>query len=195
MAIEKEAYLLSLSYAGEKEIKGTGDNPLIELAHIASKYFKSTVKASVDTDAVPWCSSWVCLCIIGANIKRNPWGAYRWLETSFDHETIKKFFKFARVKLDVHPSNLPNTLAPIVFPKVSASSLSWDTWGEAVDISNAKRGDLVRFTRDGGGHIAWLDEDAIGKVWVRCHGGNQDDQVCSKNYARYRLKHVRRHKL
>ena len=109
MAIEKEAYLLSLSYEGTKEIQGADDNPLVVLAHVAAKYFSPKVKDSVDVDAVPWCSSWVCLCIIGANIIRNPWGAYRWLKDIYDEETIKEMFAFARVKLEFNKDHLPNT--------------------------------------------------------------------------------------
>lgn len=189
MSINKDAYLFTLEYMGVKEIEGPQDNPMIEVAHQLTKY--ESEKGAKYSDEVPWCSSWVVLALVCAAIRRNPKAAYDMLKGRGHSDAfISKVFAYAKVSFEYRTHNTGTLISR---PTFSASSLSWDKWGEAVDPKNAKRGDLVRFTRNGGGHIAFLDEDSMGRLFVRVLGGNQSNMVCSSNsYARLRVVHVRR---
>lgn len=189
MSITKEAYLFSLECIGVKEVPGPLDNPMIEVAHQLTKY--ESEKGAKYSDEVPWCSSWAVLCIVVANIRRNPWAGYLALhKRGHSDEFIEKVFDFAGAAWGARGTDTGLSFVP---PTWSASSKSWDTWGYAVNPSEAKRGDLVRFTRDGGGHIAFLDEDSMGRLFVKVVGGNQNNMVCSSNsYSRLRVVHVRR---
>lgn len=190
MSINKEAYLICLSFLGQKEIDGLKNNPIIEVAHALTKISSETPKGDVDS-SIPWCSSWVVFCIMLANIRRNPGASYLALKNrNHSNAFIKKVFDFAGVDFSLQNKNTGLSFVP---PTWSANSKSWDTWGYAVSPSEAKRGDLVRFTREGGGHIAFLDEDSMGRLFVKVVGGNQNNMVCSSNsYSRLRVVHVRR---
>lgn len=188
--ITREAYNLAREYVGLKEVPGKGNAPEVALAHHLCGL--SILEPTTDVDStIPWCSSWVNLCLIGANARINP-AATRELLTKkgFNQATVHRVFQFAKVPIEFRSIN---TQLPIYAPTWSANSKSWDTWGRAIPIEHAQRGDLLRLTRDGGGHICWLDEDTPGKVMLTVFGGNQSNQVCSSNlYARTRLVHVRR---
>jgi hypothetical protein len=188
--ISREAYNLAREYVGLKEIDGPKNNHIIALAHHLCRI--SVLDPMTDVDStIPWCSSWVNLCVVGANARRNPQGTADLLRSKgFTGVTIMRVFEFAKV-----PELLINinTGIEVVTPTWSASSRSWDKWGASVPFEKAQRGDIIRLTRDGGGHVAFLDEDILGKVMMSVFGGNQSNQVCSSNmYARSRLVQVRR---
>ena len=73
---------------------------------------------------------------------------------------------------------------------------SYLKWGDAVDISDARRGDIVVFWRgkkDGWqGHVAFFDHLTDGKIWVL--GGNQGNAVSIAAYSKGRLLGIRRAK-
>lgn len=188
--INKEAYDFTREFIGLKEITGPKDNRMIEVAHRLCKI--EGPKGGEHTDEIPWCSSWVVLAIMCANIRRNPKRAIEMLERrGIELPVIKECFKYAKVDFDTKKDI--DTLVPVVPPTWSASSKSWDTWGQSVPFEYATRGDIVRLTRDGGGHVAFLDEDSLGKIMLTLLGGNQSNKVCSSNYySRTRLVHVRR---
>jgi hypothetical protein len=187
--ISRDAYNLAREYVGLKEIDGTENNPIIALAHHLCRI--SVIDPTSDVDSsIPWCSSWVNLCVVGANARRNPKGTADMLrKKGFTGVTIAKVFEFAKVPIQF--TNI-DTGVEIIEPTWSANSKSWDTWGESMPFEHAERGDIIRFTRDGGGHVAFLDEDSLGKVMLSVFGGNQSNKVSSSNmYARSRLVHVR----
>lgn len=189
MSITREAYEFTKNYIGLTEIKGPQDNRMIEVAHRLCKV--EGPKGAPSTDEIPWCSAWVVLAIVCANIKRNPALAYEMLKNKgFEEILIKECFAYAFVSW---ADRTRNTLAPVVPPTWSASSKSWDKWGEPVLTAKAQRGDLVRLTRDGGGHIAFLDDDAIKYPTMTLLGGNQSNKVCSSSsYSPARVVCVRR---
>lgn len=75
---------------------------------------------------------------------------------------------------------------------------SFLNYGNKIDIKNAKKGDIVIFTRGGStwqGHVAYLDgfeEGAGGRILVRTFGGNQSNKVCISYYPKERLIGIRR---
>lgn len=186
----REAYNLAREYVGLKEIAGPENNLMIVLAHDLCGIRSKDSKADIDS-TIPWCSSWVNLCILGANARRNPkktWDALA--RKGFTSSVIRMVFQFAKVPKETWGIE---TQFEVVLPTWSASSKSWDTWGIQIPFEKAQRGDIIRFTRDGGGHVAFLDEDILGKIMLTVFGGNQADTVSSSNmYARSRLVQVRR---
>ncbi len=193
--ITREAYNIAREYQGLKEIKGPQDEQFIALAHYLCGIHPGNLSAPllmVDIDStVPWCSSWVNLCIVAACARRNPKKTVDMLRAKgFGGITIVKVFDFAKVHANMMDID---TGEAIKAPTWSANSKSWDSWGQSIPVAQAKRGDLIRITRDGGGHVAFLDEETPGRVMLSLFGGNQADQVCSANsFARTRLVQVRR---
>lgn len=187
--INLEAYLFTIENIGLAEIKGAKDNRMIEVAHRLTNI--EGAKGGTDTDSIPWCSSWVVLAIVCANIRRNPKRAFEMLKArGLEDSVIKECFEYAKKSWD---DRTIETGVPVIPPTWSANSKSWDTWGQSVSFDQARRGDVVRLTRDGGGHVAFLDEDSLGKIMLTLLGGNQSDKICSANYySRTRLVHVRR---
>lgn len=190
MSINRDAYDFTREFIGLKEIPGPNDNRMIEVAHRLCKI--EGASGGLNTDEIPWCSAWVVLAIVCSNIRRNPKRALFMLKgRGFEESLIKECFSFA--KIDYDKMKDIETGETIVPPTWSASSLSWDTWGVSVPFTEAKRGDLVRLTRKGGGHIAFLDADSLGLMWLQLLGGNQNNQICSTNtYLKQRLVTVRR---
>lgn len=188
MSITKEAYEFTKEYLGLTEVLGPQDNRMIEVAHRLCKV--ESPKGGANTDEIPWCSSWVVLAIVCANIRRNPKKAFEMLERKdFEESLIKECFAYAKVPWE---SRDKDTLKVVVPPTWSASSRSWDMWGVGRSVREASRGDIVRLTRDGGGHVAFLDEDSVGAPFMRLLGGNQANKVSSsQSYARARLVTVR----
>lgn len=186
--ISREAYNISREYEGLKEVDGPDNNPIIELAH---KVCHISQTGDVDS-SIPWCSSWVNLCVLAACCRINPQEAYVQLSKKYElnTDTVRRIFELAKV----HTSMIGiNTKKKIELPTFSAASKSWDTWGEYVPVEKAQRGDILRLSRDGGGHVCFLDEDTVGLVMMKVMGGNQSNKVCSSSgYARARLLHVRR---
>lgn len=67
-------------------------------------------------------------------------------------------------------------------------ALSWAQFG--VDEGQPRLGDVLVFTRNGGGHVTqYIAED---KEAFHCLGGNQGDKVCIERIAKARLYRVRR---
>ena len=186
----REAYNLAREYVGLKEIAGPENNLLIVLAHDLCGIRPQTTTHDIDS-TIPWCSSWVNLCIVGANARRNPKATWDGLaRKGFTNSVIRMVFDFAKVPQQTRATD---TGLNIYNPTWSAASKSWDTWGVSIPFEKAQRGDIIRFTRDGGGHVAFLDEDSLGKIMLTVFGGNQADTVSSSNmYARSRLVQVRR---
>lgn len=75
---------------------------------------------------------------------------------------------------------------------------SYLTYGEAVTLKTAKKGDIVVFTRGGStwqGHVAFydgLETDSRGRILIRTIGGNQSDSVSVGWYPKDRLLAIRR---
>ena len=69
-------------------------------------------------------------------------------------------------------------------------ALSWANFGKVVDPKNAGLGDVLTFTRKGGGHVGFYiaEDDTAYHVL----GGNQGDQVNIKRMAKSRLYSVNR---
>lgn len=190
MSFMRECYAFSSEYIGLAEISGPKDNRMIEVSHRLTNIEGNS--GGSYTDEIPWCSSWIVLVMVCVNIRRNPKrSADRLRKRGIPEGTIIELFGYAKV--DYNKMKDVDTGINFIEPTWSASSKSWDTWGRSVPTSKAQRGDLLRFTRDGGGHITQLDADSLGLLMVKCLGGNQSNKVTSgANYARTRLVHVRR---
>lgn len=65
----------------------------------------------------------------------------------------------------------------------SAAAKSFATWGK--ELAEPVRGCIAVFTRDGGGHVAFVDHVAGDMIY--CLGGNQSNKVCISAYAKSRL--------
>lgn len=80
---------------------------------------------------------------------------------------------------------------PERFPPVQyLSALEWANFGVSVGKKQAMLGDVLVFTRSGGGHVGlYVGEDA---THFHVLGGNQSDQVNIMKLAKTRLTHVRR---
>lgn len=192
MSFMREVYAVSSEYLGLSEISGPKDNRMIEVAHRLCN-IEGDAGGSY-TDEIPWCSSWIVLCMVLANIRRNPKVACDVLrKRGIKEGMIIELFVFAKV--DYNKMKDIDTGVVFIHPTWSASSKSWDTWGVEVPNAQAQRGDLLRLTRDGGGHITQMDEDKLGLIMLKCLGGNQSNKVTSStSYLRSRLVHIRRAK-
>lgn len=189
--INFEAYQFTKEYVGLAEIAGPKDNRMIEVAHRLCKI--EGPQGGPNTDEIPWCSAWVVLAVVCANIRRNPKRATEMLQRrGMEEKIIMECFGFAKVNYEKHKTK--DTMIPVVPPTWSADSTSWDTWGRSVPIDQARRGDIIRLTRKGGGHVAFLDSDKIGMLFIDLLGGNQSNKVCSSNgyYLKSRLVQIRR---
>jgi len=187
--IEREAYSFTTEYVGLKEIVGPNDERMIEVAHRLCKV--EGPKGGLSTDEIPWCSSWANLAIVCANIRRNPKKSIEMLkDKGIEESLIVECFKYSKMEYEINKAL--DTLKPLVPPTWSASSLSWDNWGNEVPHDKARRGDIVRIKRQGGGHVAFLDEDSPGVVVLKLLGGNQKDSICSVNFLRTGLVTIRR---
>lgn len=72
----------------------------------------------------------------------------------------------------------------------SAAAIHWLKWGTAVNLAEARPGDVVVFSRTGGNHVAfYLSHD---DNCLRVLGGNQSDEVNIATYSRERLQGIRR---
>lgn len=67
---------------------------------------------------------------------------------------------------------------------------SWLSWGEAVTLPEARRGDTVVISRQGGNHVALLDRVEGGHVYLL--GGNQSNAVTIAPFIKSLVKGVRR---
>jgi hypothetical protein len=191
--INQIAYEFTKEKIGLREIDGVENHPMIVLSHHLTGH--STLKPSKDVDStIPWCSSWVNFAVVVACIRTNPKRAFEMLQAKgFSDSAMVKCFDYAGVS---YGSRNYDTGDFIEAPTWSAASRSWDNWGVAVPFDQARKGDLVRLTRDGGGHICFLDEDELGKIYLRVLGGNQSNKICSaNNYLRSRVVCVRRGKV
>lgn len=65
----------------------------------------------------------------------------------------------------------------------SAAARSWLHWGEG--IATPRRGCIVVFSRDAGGHVAFFMNAT--PDWILVLGGNQGDRVSIGKYASHRL--------
>lgn len=192
MSFMLEQLSVSIEYSGLAEISGPKDHPMIEVGHQLCK-IESYGSQSPYSDEIPWCSVWQVIMNILTNIRRNPKGAYNVLaRRNVPAAIIKQLFMWAKVPF-VTPEQLIDTGVEFVQPTWSADSTSWDIWGTAITPANAKRGDLLRFTRKGGGHITQLNADKLGIIFVDCFGGNQGNKVCSSStYLKSNLISIRR---
>lgn len=192
MSFMSEVYAFQTEYIGLKEIVGREDTRAIEISHRLCNVEGD--KGGGYTDEIPWCSAWITFCMVCVNIRRNPAYSIKILQQrKISENMIKELFAFAKV--DYMKMKDINTNVSFVQPTWSADSKSWDKWGYEVPNAEAKRGDLLRLTRDGGGHITQMDEDKLGLVFLKCLGGNQSNKVCSSNsYVRSRLVRIRRAK-
>jgi len=76
-------------------------------------------------------------------------------------------------------------------PKICARASSYDAWGIHQEIEDAALGDVLRFQREGGGHVGlYVGEDLAGYFHVL--GGNQSDSVRVSRIAKSRCVAVRR---
>lgn len=75
-------------------------------------------------------------------------------------------------------------------PNIAVRAKAWLDWGTPIDKSDASRGDVLIFSRKGGGHVGfYVGEDS------ECYhvlGGNQSDQVNITRIKKTRLSGIRR---
>lgn len=77
----------------------------------------------------------------------------------------------------------------------SLRARSYEKWGNTVDLSDARRGDIVVLKRGNStwqGHVGFFDRVENGKVYLL--GGNQNNQVNISGYAIGKIVAVRRAK-
>jgi intein/homing endonuclease len=85
-------------------------------------------------------------------------------------------------------SDAPGSPRPI--PAIPLRALSWNNFGVRVDNDKAMLGDVLTFTRQGGGHVGfYVGEDATA---FHVLGGNQGNKVSIVRIAKSRLSQVRR---
>lgn len=73
-------------------------------------------------------------------------------------------------------------------PDKYLSALAWSSFG--VGVGRAMLGDVLVFTRSGGGHVTlYIGEDSEA---YHCLGGNQSDSVCITRIAKSRSPAIRR---
>lgn len=78
--------------------------------------------------------------------------------------------------------------AGLEWPSLGIRASAWDFWG--IGVSEAMLGDVLRFEREGGGHVGLYvgeDEDCF-----HVAGANQGDAVSIIRMGKFRLKAVRR---
>jgi uncharacterized protein (TIGR02594 family) len=76
-------------------------------------------------------------------------------------------------------------------PSELLRALSWQNFGNQVELNKAVLGDVLVFTRPGGGHVGlYVGENKDGEFFVL--GGNQSDRVNIAKFAKSRLVAVRR---
>jgi uncharacterized protein (TIGR02594 family) len=75
----------------------------------------------------------------------------------------------------------------LAVPKEYYRAINWLNWGVAVDLEDAKQGDVVVLSRPGGNHVALLDAVVAPRTWALL-GGNQSNMV---NVSRYPVSLVR----
>ena len=183
MNFNQHAYFIMKRFEGIRELAGAKDNPVIVAAHkLCGIYGKSNI------DEIPWCSSSVNLCMVLANIERNPQGAlFKLQKKGFQPDLLKTLFGL----VGLETVDCKNTLLPWIEPTFSADSKSWDTWAKEVPRGTLQIGDLVRLSRDGGGHIAFYEGE--GKIFFKLYGGNQNNEFCSsEKYVKTRFVTARR---
>ena len=127
---------------------------------------------------------------------------YKGLHEVKDTSQLRKLFTQADASINIDPSNAPWCAAFINAceklagknPPMKLNARSFLQYGAKIDLKNAKRGDIVIFSRGGStwqGHVAYLDgiePDGI----IRTLGGNQSDSVSIGWYRAERLLGVRR---
>ena len=85
-------------------------------------------------------------------------------------------------------ANSPTSPRPI--PSIPLRALSWNNFGVRVDNNEAMLGDVLTFTRQGGGHVGiYVGEDSTA---FHVLGGNQGNKVSIVRIAKSRLSQVRR---
>ena len=78
--------------------------------------------------------------------------------------------------------------AGLTFPKNAVRALAWNEWG--VGQRTAMLGDILTFSRSGGGHVGiYVGED---KDCYQVLGGNQSDMVNITRIEKKRLSEIRR---
>lgn len=126
-----------------------------------------------------------------------------------DHEVhdnlkLKAFFrKYAKNgDIDINPATTPWCAAFVnacerAVGKPGTGMLnarSFLKYGRIIQLHEAKRGDIVIFTRGSNsvqGHVAYFD--GIDGAYIKTLGGNQNDSVCFSLYSKFRLLGIRRH--
>lgn len=85
-------------------------------------------------------------------------------------------------------SDIPGSPRPI--PNNPLRALSWNNFGVQVNSDNAMLGDVLTFTRNGGGHVGFY----VGEDDTAFHvlGGNQGNKVSIVRINKSRLSQVRR---
>ena len=80
--------------------------------------------------------------------------------------------------------------SPRPIPSIPLRALSWNNFGVRVDNNEAMLGDVLTFTRQGGGHVGiYVGEDSTA---FHVLGGNQGNKVSIVRIAKSRLSQVRR---
>lgn len=78
--------------------------------------------------------------------------------------------------------------AGLALPSIAVRASSWDAWG--VQADKPRLGDILRFQREGGGHVGiYVAEDA---TCYHVLGGNQSDMVNISRIEKLRCVAVRR---
>lgn len=171
-------------FEGITEFAGASDCPIIVMAHKLCR-----IEDKDHIDEIPHCSSDMNLCMVLANIERNPHAAFtRLREKGFSTEFIDSLFGLVNHSIKA----LYPTEFPWVEPTWSAAAKSWKNVGVEIKLEDAQEGDFVVFVRDGGHHIAHFIK-FNGMLYVEVFGGNQNNKFClSDKYLKSRIVAVRR---
>lgn len=199
MLTNKLAYEICRIFLNEAEIKGVTDNPLIELAHQTTK-IEAVGANGADTDAIPWCASWVNLMVIYAGYFLNQSAMRTYLINNFKDaaKLINSLGTVYTYRIEAHltdkAKNLFSSEAIITLPLGAPLAIKWQDWGQSVSNSDALEGDIIILYRVGGYHVCFLAQSEldIRKDTFKGLGGNQGDKVCIADLKTANIVGIRR---
>lgn len=110
----------------------------------------------------------------------------KWADAWYDKDSIAWCGLFMAVVACRASQDRPERFPPEKY----LSAAEWANFGRPIAKDGAMLGDVLVFTRDGGGHVGlYVGEDSANFYVL---GGNQSDQVNIMKLAKSRLTHVRR---
>lgn len=82
--------------------------------------------------------------------------------------------------------------AGYVPPNICVRAREWEKFGNPIPVGQGLRGDVVVFTRAGGGHVGFIVGESPDGKYYYVLGGNQSDAVNIKMFDKSRVTAVRR---